>query len=185
MPDLSGQPIRRYFGFSGVIDDPGATKLAAAFNIAVNEAADEVHLCISSLGGYVHSGIYLYNHIRSLPVRVVMHNVGTIASIATAVFVAADERYCSSHAVFMIHPTAISPQAGMTATHLQTSLDSALADDLRTENILRERARIPDETLAARRVKDVYIKPDDAVNLGLVDEVREFTLPKGYQIFQV
>lgn len=185
MPDLSGFPIPRSYGFSGMIDDNGATRLSAAFNQAVNEGADEVHLCFSSLGGYVHSGIYLYNLIRALPIRVVAYNAGTVASIAVAVFVAADERYCSAHGVFMIHPTSLAPQAGMTATLLQSSLAAALADDSRTENILRERANVPDDTLSARRVKDVYITPSEAASYGLVDEVREFTLPKGHQIFQV
>ena len=185
MPDLNGDPIRRFFGFSGVIDDDGVTRIAAAFNLAVNEGTAEVHLCLSSLGGYVHSGIYLYNHIRSLPLDVVMYNLGSVASIAVAVFVAANRRYCSEHGVFMIHPTSLSPQAGMTATLLQSSLDGALADDLRTESILRERTRIPNDTLSARRAKDVHITPQAALDFGLVDEVREFALPQGYQIFQI
>lgn len=185
MPDLSGEPLRRFFGFSGMIDDNGVTRLASAFNLAVNEGAEEVHLCVSSLGGYVHSGIYLYNHMRALPLRIVTYNVGSVVSIAVAVFVAADERYCSQHGVFMIHPTSLSPQAGMTASLLQSSLNGALADDLRTENILRERACVPDGILADRRSKDVHIDPNEAVTYGLVHEVREFTLPKGHQIFQV
>ena len=72
----------------------------------------------------------------------------------------------------MIHPTSFSPQAGMTATLLQSSLNGALADDLRTENILRERARISDNILSDRRSKDVYITPEQAASFGLVDAVR-------------
>jgi len=168
-----------------MIDDAGVTRLASAFNLAVNEGCDEVHLCFSSLGGYVHSGIYLYNHIRALPLKVAMYNVGSVASIAVAIFLAADERYNSSHGVFMIHPTSISPQAGMTAPLLQSTLDSALADEARTESILRERANVPDSVLSDRRAKDVYITPEQAVTYGLIGAVREFALPKGNQIFQV
>lgn len=168
-----------------MIDDDGVTRVSAAFNLAVNEGCDEVHLCFSSLGGYVHSGIYLYNHIRALPLRVVAHNAGTVASIAVAVFLAADERYCSQHSVFMIHPTSFMPQAGMTATLLQSSLNAALADDQRTEDILRQRAGIPDSVLADRRAKDVHITPDEAVAYRLVGSVREFSLPQGNQILQV
>jgi ATP-dependent protease ClpP protease subunit len=185
MPDLSGEPIRRFFGFTGMIDDAGVTRLAAAFNIAVNEGSDEAHLCISSLGGYVHSGIYLYNHIRSLPLKVILHNVGSVASIAVAVFLAAHERYSSQHGVFMIHPTAVSPQAGMTAQLLQSHLESALADEARTDNILRERANIPDGVLKDRRAKDIYITPEQALAYGLIHGVREFSVPQGHQVFQV
>lgn len=185
MPDLNGDPIRRFYGFSGVIDDEGVTRLASAFNLAVNEGTEEVHLCISSPGGLVHSGIYLYNHIRALPLRVVMYNIGSVASIAVAIFVAAEERYCSPHGVFMIHPTSLQPQAGMTAPLIQTYLNAALADDVRTEEILRERTRIPDTALSDRRSKDVYITAQEAVAFGIVDALRDFTLPKGHQIFQV
>lgn len=185
MPDLSGNPICRFYGFSGMIDDDGVTRLSSAFNMAVNEGCDEVHLCFSSLGGYVHSGIYLYNHIRALPVRVIAHNAGTVASIAVAVFLAADERYCSQHGVFMVHPTSLHPQGGMTATLLQSSLNAALADDQRTEDILRQRASIPNSILTDRRTKDVYITPADAVTYGLASAVREFALPNGHQILQV
>lgn len=185
MPDLTGQPNRRFVGFTGVLDDQAASRIAATLNIAANEGVEELHLAMSSPGGAVHNGIYVYNHIRALPLRVIAYNTGTVASIATAVFVAADERHCSTHGVFMIHPTSFSPQAGMTATLLQTTLDGALADDERTDAILRERASIPDHILAARRTRDVYITAADAVTYGLANSVREFQLPPGHAVFQI
>ena len=184
MPDLAGTKIA-YFGFTGVVDSDGATRLSAAFNSAVNNGYDEVHLCFSSLGGYVADGIYLYNHIRGLPLKVVTHNIGSVSSIAVAVFVAAEERYCSSHAMFMIHPTAFPQLDGMSAERLQAALNAALADDNRTENVLRERTSIPENILASRRFIDVHITPDDAANYGLVQGVREFALPRGQQIIQI
>jgi ATP-dependent Clp protease protease subunit len=184
MPDLAGRKIA-YLGYTGPIDSEGVGRIASALNKAVNNSFDEVLLCFSSLGGYVSDGIYLYNHIRGLPLNVVIHNVGSVSSIAVAVFVAAHERYCSPYAMFMIHPTVMPSQEGMTSERLQSSLNAALADDTRTENILRERAAIPEEILVARRFKDVYITPKEAVIYGLVHGVREFSLPKGNQITQV
>lgn len=185
MPDLNGDPLQRFFGFSGTIDDDGATRLASALNLSVNEGTEEVHLAISSPGGFVHSGIYIYNHMRSLPLKVVAYNTGSVASIAVAVFVGAAERYCSAHGVFMIHPTSFQPQAGMTATLLQSTLDGALADDARTEAILRECANVPEDILADRRSRDVYITAKEAVTYGLAHGVREFRLPPGHQIIQI
>jgi ATP-dependent Clp protease, protease subunit len=174
-----------YFGYTGAIDSGGASRIAAALNSAVKDRSEEVQLCISSYGGFVSDGIYLYNHIRGLPLRVVAHNTGSVTSIAVAVFVAAQERYCSSHGMFMIHPTVMSSKDGMSAQRLQSSLDSALADDRRTENILRERAAIPEEILTARRFKDVYITPHEAVIYGLVHGVKEFALPEGQNLVQI
>jgi len=174
-----------YLGFAGSIDTAGVMRVAAALNQAMNQGFDEAHLCFSSLGGYVADGIYLYNYIRSLPLKIIAHNVGSVSSIAVSVFLAADERYCSAHAMFMIHPTTIPTQEGMGAERLQSALEAALADDTRTENILRERARIPQRVLTDRRTRDVHINPIQATEYGIVHEVREFLLPRGSQIIQV
>ena len=86
----------------------------------------------------------------------------------------------------MIHPTTLGPfQEVMPWEKLDSSLKSALAEDERTENILRERCSIPDKLLTDRRFTEVYIIPDQAIQFGLVHGVREFSLPKGQQIIQI
>lgn len=184
MPDLLGKKIA-YYGFTGQIEPGSATRIAAAFNRAVNTNCEEIHLCLSSLGGYVADGIYLYNHIRSLPVEVTVYNTGTVASIAAAVYVAARHRFCSPHGVFMMHPTEMAQQGNMRAETLQSLLNAALADDQRTEDILRQRTTIPDNILGERRFKEVYITPQEAVKFGLCDAVREFSLPSGNEVIQI
>ncbi|HEY6420546.1 MAG TPA: ATP-dependent Clp protease proteolytic subunit [Candidatus Binataceae bacterium] len=175
-----------YYGFTGVIDSSGVTRICQALNIAVNNGVDSIYFCLSSLGGYVADGIYLYNHIRGLPVEVIFHATGTVASIATAIFVAADTRYCSANAMFMMHPTTVGPFAeGIPAGRLQSALDSATADDERTERIMRDRTKLSDEILGARRVREVNLSAKDALEFGLVHDVREFTVPLGSEIVQL
>jgi ATP-dependent Clp protease, protease subunit len=173
-----------YFGFTGMIEPAGVGRIAGALNSAVNSGAESVHLTFSSNGGYVADGIYLHNHIRALPLHVVIYNTGSVGSIAVSVFLAAGERYCSRHAMFMIHPTTMSAES-MSARRLQSTLDAALADDDRTDNILRQYASIPEDVLAARRYGDIHISPRQAVEFGLVREVREFALPQGQNIVQI
>jgi ATP-dependent Clp protease, protease subunit len=174
-----------YFGFTGPIEPGGVSRMAGALNAAVNEGVSTVHLAFSSSGGYVSDGVYLYNHIRALPLHLVLYNTGSVSSIAGSVFLAAQERYCSAHSMFMIHPTTMGQSEGLTARRLQSTLDAALADDDRTDNILRERSRIPPEVLLARRHSEIHIPPLKAVDYGLVDAVREFSLPKGQEIVQI
>ena len=184
MPDLAGKKTA-YYGFTGLIEPASATRIASAFNHAVNNGCDEIYLCLSSPGGYVADGVFLYNHIMSLPAEVTIHNTGTVMSIAAAFYVGAKCRYCSKHGVFMIHPTEMPAQASMRAEQLNSSLTAALADDQRTENILRERARIPDATLSERRFKEVYITSEKAVEFGLAHKVVEFSLPHGNEMLQI
>jgi ATP-dependent Clp protease protease subunit len=174
-----------YFGFTGVIEPGGVGRIAGALNAAVNSGVTEVHLAFSSNGGYVADGIYLHNHIRALPLRLAIYNTGSVGSIAVSVFLAASERYCSRHAMFMIHPTTMGSAEGMSARRLQSTLDAALADDDRTDDILRQYSSIPDEVLAARRYSEVHIAPSQAVEFGFVQAVREFALPQGQQIVQI
>jgi ATP-dependent Clp protease, protease subunit len=174
-----------YFGFTGMIEPGGVGRIAGALNSAVNSGVQTVHLSFSSNGGYVADGIFLHNHIRALPLRLVIYNTGSVSSIAVSVFLAAPERYCSTHAMFMIHPTTMGSAEGMSARRLQSTLDAALADDDRTDNILRQYSTIPDNVLAARRFSEVHISPRQAVDFGLVQGVREFALPQGQHIVQI
>lgn len=184
MPDLIEKRIA-YVGFCGPIDSSAVTRLASAMNTAVNNQYDEIYLCFSSAGGYVGDGIFLYNHIRSLPIPITMHNTGTVASISTTLFVAGETRYCAPHTVFMMHPVTIGAAGSMASEPLKASLDAALCDEARTEAILRERTSIPEDILSSRRTRDVYLTAEKAVEYGLVTEIKDFRLPTGNQIFQV
>lgn len=184
MTDLAGSKPA-YYAFAGNIDDQGVTRIASAINSAVNSGCDVVHLAISSLGGTVASGIYLYNHMRGMPLHIVTYNIGSVCSIAVAVFVGGEERYCSANSMFMIHPTAFPSLQGMTWERLRSTADAALADDERTESILRERTGLPNKLLKARRTRDVHITPQDAMTHGLVNGIAEFKVPKGFQVFQI
>ncbi|HEY3916359.1 MAG TPA: ATP-dependent Clp protease proteolytic subunit [Stellaceae bacterium] len=185
MADLAGKKVA-YYGFTGPIEPGGVTRLCQALNIAANQNYDQIYLCLSSQGGYVGDGIYLYNHIRALPVEVIAHATGSVASIAMICFVAAHTRYCSAHAMFMMHPTSVGPFTDRVVwERLQSALDSAVADDARTENILRERTKLSDEMLSAKRVGDVHLTPKQALEFGLVQDIREFSVPPGNQLVQI
>jgi ATP-dependent Clp protease, protease subunit len=178
-------PKIAYFGYCGLIDAAGVTRISAALNSAVNGGFDEIYLCLSSNGGYVGDGVYLYNHIRGLPKPVTTHNTGTCASIAATLFVAGTRRLCSSNSIFMMHPIQVGSAGNMATTPLEAALKSALADEARTEQILRDRTTIPANILDGRRRTEVYITPDEALKYGLVHQIADFALPTSSQIIQL
>jgi ATP-dependent Clp protease, protease subunit len=185
MKDLTGKKVT-YYGYTGLIDSASVSKLCGALNVAANNQQDCIYLCLSSPGGFVADGIFLYNHIRGLAVEVIIHATGTIASIATAAFVAGSTRYSSANAMFMMHPTSVGPfPQGIAADRLQSALNSAVADDERTERILRDRTSLTDEVLKARRSGDVHLSPKDALKFGLIHEIAEFAVPAGNQLVQL
>lgn len=109
-----------------------------------------------------------------------------VSSIAVVVFLASRHRNVSRHAAFLIHPTTVAAtNASLAPAPLKSALDTALAEDMCTEEILRAHARLPEELLTARRHRDVFLSASEAIRYGLADTVREFALPKGSQIFQI
>ncbi len=175
-----------FFGFTGAIESGSATRICAALNHAVNNGASSIYLTFSSLGGYTADGIYLYNHIRAMPIPVTLHATGNIASVAVAIFAGAEVRLCSKHVLFMVHPTSVPGSAeGMSWERLKILMESALAEEDRTEGVLRDRCRIPDTLLSARRSSEVHFSAEDAVKFGVAHEVKEFSLPRGSQMIQV
>src|SRR5438445_8342740 len=63
----------------------------------------KMYFLFSSAGGAVDSGVTLYNYLRGLPCRLIMHNIGSIDSIANAIFLAADERFAAPNSAFVFH----------------------------------------------------------------------------------
>lgn len=182
---MAGAPLKKtlYLGFCGVIDSATVGRIASAFNQAVNDAYEAVHMTFSSPGGEASSGVFLYNHIRSLPVETTIHNTGMVASAATTIFAAADVRRACQHSIFMIHP--VQSQANGAHASLQSTLDMALAEEARIDQILSERSKIPQDVLTQRRSVDIFFAADKALEFGLIHEIGDFTLPPGNQIFHL
>lgn len=182
MADLIG-PKTMYLGFCGLIDSQAVGRIAGAFNQAVNDAFDAVHLTFSSPGGNASDGVFLYHHIRSLPVRTVIHNTGMVASVATTIYAAADHRTACDHSIFMIHP--VQAQANGAHASLRSTMDMMEAEEARIDKILQERTAIPEKILSDRRSVDVFFSANKALEYGLVHEIAAFTLPAGNQIFHL
>lgn len=187
MTDANAKPSRiAYYAFTGPIESNSVTRICSALNLAINERYDSVYLSFSSLGGYTADGIFLYNHLRAMPIPVTMHATGNIASVAVQCFLGAETRICSQHVLLMMHPTTVPSSAeGMTWERLDSAMNGALAEEKRTDNILRERASVPEELISARRVREVHFTPEDALKFGIAHRLGEFAIPVGVQIFQI
>lgn len=184
MPDLVG-PKTLYVGYCGPIDTAGVGRIASVLNEAVNKQFDCVHMTFTSPGGFVSDGIYLYHHIRSLPLDITIHNMGMVASIATSIYAAANRRVACANSMFMIHPVHTQPNGALAHSALRSTLESAIADEERIDAILKERAAIPDDVLTRRRSVDIFFPAEKALEYGLVHEISDFILPAGNQIFHI
>ena len=99
-------------------------------------------------------------------------------------YLGAKYRKTSKYGSFMIHKTFINP-INATLDKLETTSQSLLLDDTRTEGILKERAKLTREQWETHRQGDLWLSADDALAAGIATEVAEFAPPAGYRIFNV
>lgn len=72
-------------------------------NLVSKQKPDELYFLLASQGGDMDSGIAFYNFLKALPVKITMHNIGSIDSIANVIFIAGDNRYASPGTTFLFH----------------------------------------------------------------------------------
>jgi ATP-dependent Clp protease protease subunit len=146
-----------------------------------------LYFIFSSNGGDVTSGITLYNFLRSLPVKVVMHNIGSIDSIATVIFIAGAERFAVENSSFLFHGVAVGVQQGaqFNLAAIQ-EIDSRLSTDQdKIAGIIASRTKMTKREMAALFKKGESKKLDFALKKGVIDKVRECKVPEGEVLISI
>lgn len=163
--------------------DHGRVQAIMAFcsNLVANEHPSKLHFLLSSPGGSVDAGIALYNFLKALPVKIVMHNTGTIDSIATVIFLAGDERYAAPHSSFLFHGVAAQFPANtaLTLPHLQERVSCIRQDQNKIAGIISASTKLTpadiESLFAQGESKDI----DFAIDKGIVHERRDPLIPVG------
>lgn len=175
-------PGTAYISYYDAINEPKAKALmAASANVLAQTKPERLYFLFSSPGGSVDAGIALYNFLRSLPVPVVMHNSGSIDSVAIVVFLAADERYANPHSTFLFHGIqwGFGQGAQLSWAQLQETVSRFQGDEARLGGIITQRTSItsPELTQLFRQgeTKDLGF----AKEKGLIRDVREAKVPSG------
>ena len=172
--------------FVSHVDAQTAQALIGTLANCVNQGNDEIHLMLSTPGGSVSDGIAIYNLICALPVPVHTYNMGTCDSIGNVIFAAGKTCTAFPASRFMFHGVGFDIQ----------SARFELKDlNQRTENIKNDQSMIGDilvkhTNLAAEDVESLFLEAAflrsmEALDRGIVDEVRDINLPKGLPILQL
>lgn len=181
-------PPRVYVSFCAeIVPHTTEALLAACANLA-NSGTKEIYILLSTPGGSVLNGITLYNVLRSLPSKIIMHNVGSVNSIGNAIFLAGEERYSVPHATFMFHGVGfdITTAMRLEEKHLRERLDTVTADQKKIASIIRDRASFPDAGEIDRLFYEAATKDSDfARSRGLIHDIREIKIPVGAPIHQL
>jgi len=141
---------------------------------AIKNAYDSIYISISSGGGHNESGTVIYNFLKCSPIPITTHNIGIIESIANVVFLAGGNRYCSEDASFLIHGTSrtFNKDQSLNQWQLSELLDALINDQNKMAEIISKNTNIEKEDLNRWFLRGETIKPDRAVSLGIISEVR-------------
>src|SRR5258708_24946324 len=104
LPSIAG-PVFYINYFDQITDSKARALMALVSEILqkVTPTPATLYFAFSSTGGSVQAGVTLFNFLRALPVDVVMHNTGSVDSIATVIFLAGKVRYACEHSRFLFH----------------------------------------------------------------------------------
>lgn len=170
-----------YVNFFGQITEQSAIKFMAACNEVIRIDAPEcLYFLFSSAGGHVDAGVTIYNYLRALPVKVVMHNNGSIDSIANVIFHAADERHAAPHATFLFHGVGMELPGGMkiNRSQIQELLSQISALENKIANIITSRC-----SLTAEEIKALFLNGESkdtafAMGKAVIQSVSQPAIPK-------
>ena len=95
---------RHIIHFTGPITSSTCGNLINTCSRALNQGAQTLQLNIATMGGDCSYGFTLYNFLRSLPVLVHTHNLGTVESMGNILFLAGEQRTACRMSKFLFHP---------------------------------------------------------------------------------
>jgi ATP-dependent protease ClpP protease subunit len=147
----------------------------------------QLYFLFSSGGGAVDSGVTLYNYLKGLPQEVIMHNVGSIDSIANVIFLAGKIRYATPASAFLLHGIywTFSQNTSLTYSQMQETVSRFDAGEALTAKIIGERTKLTTEEVRALFRQGQSKDPAFALEKGMIDKVLDVNIPQGAPVHSI
>ena len=168
-----------WFTLSGDVNSDMVHRVFEAVDHMTEDGIETAHVLVQSNGGYVSDGLCLYNFMSKSPIEFVMYNGGAVASIAVIMYLSGTRRYASETARFMVHKSHATASPGSRPDALNIIVEGLRADDARTESILRKHVELTPEQWAIHQYSDLHLNSRDARSAGMINDIADFTAPKG------
>jgi ATP-dependent Clp protease protease subunit len=171
-----------YAVYCGLIDQVNAQKLVNTMSAAMADEYEHVHVLLQSAGGFVGDGVFLYNYLRAIPMKLTLYNAGQISSAGVIAYLGAQDRVATKVSSFMLHRSTSSLQFA-TSARLSNAAKALTLDDERTEAILREYITMPEALWNEMNFHDLHLSGEEAFNFGIATSIGNFSPPSGAQVY--
>jgi len=176
-----------YISFCSEINQNSTEYFMAIIADQFNKGTRDFYILLSSPGGLIASGITLYNYLRSLPAKITMHNTGLVDSIGNVIFLAGEKRYAAPNSSFLfhgvfyniVHPIRFDEKSS------REQLKSIERDQKLINDIIVERTKLSKEDVNNMFLNAETKTPDEAKDLGIINDIKLVDIPKDAQIMQV
>ena len=174
-----------YVNFSAEINPHTSESLMNFLANQINTGEKEFYILLSSIGGNVKDGVTLYNYIKSLPAKVIMHNIGLVNSVANVIFLAGKERYAVAHSSFLFHGVGFDiPQpTRLEEKELKEKMKIIEKDQALISEIIAEETKLTMDEIKKLFLEAQTKTPEEAKKIGLIQDIKEVKIPEGAKIF--
>jgi ATP-dependent protease ClpP protease subunit len=133
--------------------------------------AEEITIVLSSPGGLLLPMLEFYRSLKSLPVKIKTHAAGPVASAATILFLAGDERSADPRATFMFHPVSVTMNTAADAYQALRIERQRLLFEMTLHNIYKERTRLSNPTIERFGREELVFNCEMAIEHGIIDRI--------------
>ncbi|MDM7998515.1 MAG: ATP-dependent Clp protease proteolytic subunit [Dehalococcoidia bacterium] len=179
--DIYSLLLRERIVFLGTpIDDQVANVVVAQLLYLDREDPDkDVSLYIHSPGGYVHSGLAIYDAMQLIRCDVSTICIGMTASLAAILLCAGTKgkRYALPHAKIMLHQ----PTGGLggQAADIKIQADEIIRTKNMLDEIVAKHTGQSIERVQKETQRDRYMTAQEALEWGIIDEIITGKASKG------
>jgi ATP-dependent Clp endopeptidase proteolytic subunit ClpP len=176
-----------YIKFFAGVDQASVNALMAAVDQKLAQGANEIVLLISSPGGTVFHGLSAYNFLKGIPARVLTHNFGSVDSMGVVLLCAGDRRMSVPHARFLLHGVQANfPQgAALEEKQLEERLKGLRIDIENIAGVIAATTGRSEKQVTKDMLNRTTLNPEQAVEYGLVHEIKEELLPAGADLLSI
>lgn len=167
----------RYVSLIGEIDDFAAAAFQKrVFKLLRKDSRSPLAVFVNCQGGYVTTGLGLYDMLRCLPCPLIMVGQGQVQSTGLTVFLAAERKYrwCHEHTMFMGHQCSVEKAAGTTEHLFREVQDMKRKEEMYAKIISERTGRLSEarvRTWLYQTGYDTVFYADEAKRNGIVGKI--------------
>jgi ATP-dependent Clp protease protease subunit len=173
--DIYSRLLKERIVFLGTsIDDNVANIIIAQLLFLESEdPTQDIYLYINSPGGYITSGLAIYDTMQYVKAPIVTMCIGQAASMGAVLLSGGTQgkRYALPHSRILIHQPLGGAQGQATDIDIQAREILRMREEI--NRIFTKHTGQPIEKIAADTERDFFMTAEQAVNYGIIDKIVE------------